>query len=90
VPAVEAIAVENGGEITVLAVNRSLEEDAELELDLQGWGGLKLLEHSQLFSEDLKAVNTADDPERVKPEPGDGKTLRRHSWNLLRYEYGEN
>ena len=86
-PAVEAVAVENGGELTVLAVNRSLEEDAELELDLQGWGKLTLLEHSRLYCEDLKAVNTAADPERVKPEPGDGRTLRRHSWNLLRYAY---
>ena len=87
-PAVEAIAVENGEELTVLAVNRSLEEDAELQLELQGWGDLRLMEHSLLFSEDLKAVNTAVEPERVKPEQGDGKTLRRHSWNLLRYRIG--
>ena len=86
-PAIEAIAVENGDELTVLAVNRSLEEDAELELDLQGWENLTLLEHSRLYCEDLKAVNTAADPERVKPEAGDGKTLRRHSWNLLRYRF---
>jgi alpha-N-arabinofuranosidase len=86
-PTVEAIAVENEKEVTILAVNRSLEEDAELDLDLQGWGKLSLIEHSQLYSEDLKAVNTAESPERVKPETGDGKTLRRHSWNLLRYKY---
>ena len=86
-PCVEAVAVENGKEITVLAVNRSLTEDAELNLDLQGWGELRLLEHSRLYSDDLKAVNTADDPERVRPEAGDGKTLLRHSWNILRYAY---
>ena len=88
-PILEAVAVENGQEITVLAVNRSLEEDVELDLDLQGWGKLSLIEHSQLYSEDLKAVNTASAPERVKPEAGDGKTLRRHSWNLLRYKFEE-
>ena len=88
-PAIEAIAVENGNELTVLAVNRSLEEDAELEPDLQGWGRLTLVEHSQLYSADLKAVNTAADPERVKPEAGDGKLLRRHSWNLLRYRFDQ-
>ncbi len=86
-PTVEAIALENGTELTILAVNRSLNEDAELELDLQGYGKLSLLEHSQLYHEDLKAVNTAAQPEQVKPEAGDGKTLRRHSWNLLRYKY---
>ena len=86
-PAVEAITVENGKELTILAVNRSLEEDAELSLDLQGWGRLSLLEHSRLYSDDLKAVNTAAEPEKVRPEAGDGKTLLRHSWNLLRYRY---
>ena len=86
-PTVEAIAVENGTELAILAVNRSLNEDAELDLDLQGYGKLSLLEHSQLYHEDLKAVNTAAQPEQVKPEAGDGKTLRRHSWNLLRYKY---
>ncbi len=86
-PCIEAIAVENGGELTVLAVNRSLAEDAELSLELQGWSGLRLIEHSALYSDDLKAVNTASDPERVRPEAGDGKTLRRHSWNLLRYAF---
>ena len=53
----------------------------------QGWDGLRLIEHSTLYSDDLKAVNTAADPERVGPEAGDGKTLRRHSWNLLRYAF---
>ncbi len=88
-PAVEAVMTVKDGELTVLAVNRSLEEDADLELELQGYGPLRLLEHSRLCSDDLKAVNTAEDPDRVKPEPGDGKTLLRHSWNLLRYRIAD-
>ncbi len=84
-PAVEAAAVVSGNELTVLAVNRSLTEDGELTLDLRGFGTPELVEHRQLWHEDLKAVNTADQPENVAPSAGDGRTLRRHSWNVLRY-----
>ncbi len=85
-PCVEAVAVVGSGELTVLAVNRSLTEDGELSLDLRGFGKPELLEHRQLWHEDLKAVNTADQPENVAPSAGDGRTLRRHSWNVLRYK----
>jgi len=85
-PTVEAAAVMSGDELTVLAVNRSLTEDGELELDLRGFGTPELTEHRQLWHEDLKAVNTADEPEKVAPSAGDGRTLRRHSWNVLRYK----
>jgi alpha-N-arabinofuranosidase len=85
-PTVEAVAVTNGDELTVLAVNRSLTEDGELSLDLRGFGEPELVEHRQLWHEDLKAVNTADKPENVAPSAGDGRTLRRHSWNVLRYK----
>ena len=85
-PCVEAVAVVNGEELTVLAVNRSLTEDGDLDLDLRGFGAPELIEHRQLWHEDLKAVNTADRPENVAPSAGDGRTLRRHSWNVLRYK----
>ena len=88
-PCVEAVAVANGAELTVLAVNRSLSEDAELDLRLTGFGAPELIEHRQLWHEDLKAVNTADAPENVAPSAGDGRTLRRHSWNVLRYRVSE-
>ncbi len=88
-PTVEAAAVVNGDELTVLAVNRSLTEDGELALDLRGFGTPELIEHRQLWHEDLKAVNTADAPENVAPSAGDGHTLRRHSWNVLRYKLKE-
>ena len=88
-PAVEAVAVVSGEELTVLAVNRSLTEDGELSLDLRGFARPELLEHRQLWHEDLKAVNTADRPDAVAPSAGDGRTLRRHSWNVLRYKLGE-
>ena len=85
-PSIEAIVVENGEEITLLCVNRSLTESAELELLLEGYGELTLAQHSCLYHDDLKAVNTADAPETVMPMSGDGKTLLPHSWNVLRYK----
>ena len=88
-PYVEAIALHDAGSVTVLAVNRSLEEDAELSLDLRGFGELTLESHLRLCCDDLKAVNTADDPQRVMPDSGDGKTLPRQSWNVLRYRCTE-
>ena len=85
-PCVEAAAVVSGDELTVLAVNRSLTKDGELDLDLRGFGTPELMEHRQLWHADLKAVNTAEKPENVAPSAGDGRTLRRHSWNVLRYK----
>lgn len=87
-PCVAAVATVDGDVLTVLAVNRSLSEDAALELEAGGFGQLSLIEHKQLYHEDLKAVNTAADPQNVVPGPGDGKTLRKHSWNVLRYRIG--
>lgn len=84
-PSAEAIATVDGDILTVLAVNRSLTEDAALELEISGFGKLELLCHEQLYHEDLKAVNTADRPDHVAPTTGDGVTLKKHSWNVLRY-----
>ena len=95
VPALEAAVAfdEASGEATVLAVNRSLSEDMELECGLRGCGGLTLAEHTVLYSGDLKAVNTADAPDAVKPSSlpvaGGAPILPKHSWNVLRYKKTE-
>lgn len=91
-PYVEAVTVANEEkrEITVLAVNRSLEESCELEVEVSGYGKLTLLEHLTLDCDDLKACNTADQPDRVAPRTvlTAGKpVLPPHSWNVLRYQY---
>lgn len=77
------------GELIVYAVNRSLDEDMELELDLQGFENYRFVEHKQLYCDDLSAVNDKDN-ERVAPtsvEINDegGIALRKHSWNMLRF-----
>ena len=91
-PYVESIVTDDPLErrLTVLAVNRSLEDDIEAEVRIQGYGELRMIRHITLRSEDLKAVNTADDPKRVVPEEKgtDGPViLDRHSWNVLVFEY---
>ena len=82
-------------EIVVFVVNRSLEEDIELELDFEDFDLVKKLEHIELYSDDLKAINTKD-KECVAPQKVDfssreasqqSVTLKKHSWNMVRFSY---
>ena len=72
-------------EMLVFAVNRSLEE--EMELVLHGFDGYRVVEHRELYCEDLKAVNTKDQ-EKVTPKcvpvSERNPVLKKHSWNMLR------
>lgn len=96
VPYVESVTVynEEKQEITVLAVNRSEHEETELELKLAGFES-KPIAHIVMDSDDLDAINTADEPERVKPHDNtlptvNGSsvhaTLPKASWNVLRFK----
>ncbi|MBO4413698.1 MAG: alpha-N-arabinofuranosidase [Clostridia bacterium] len=96
VPYVETAAVfdESAGSLTVFAVNRSLTDDIDFEIDLSDFEGYGLTSHTVLENSDLKAVNTADSPENVVPHEG-GETdvgagsavskLKKHSWNVIRF-----
>ena len=78
---------EEAGEVVVYALNRSLDENMELEVSLDEFEGYKLVEHVELYNDDLKAVNDKD-TERVAPANvpiGDKVVLKKHSWNMLRY-----
>ena len=77
-------------EVIVYAVNRSLDEDMELEIELEGFEKYRLIEHIELYAEDLKAINDSEN-ERVAPKQkdiaNDGRViLQKHSWNMLRYK----
>jgi len=95
VPYLESIAIHNeeAGEVTVFAVNRHLESAMPLEVDLRSFGSVRVLEHIVLEHDDLKATNTAANPNNVKPHNGgnasaDGSKLTallpRASWNVIR------
>lgn len=81
---------EEAGELVIFAVNRSLTEDMELTLSLEGFEGCRILEHTELYHDDLKAVNRKEQ-ETVSPRivPADGKNviLKKHSWNMIRIQY---
>ena len=91
VPFVDAAAVlAEDGSLTLFAVNRDLEQPAELATDLRSFGEFKAASHSVLHHDDMKAVNTENDPDQVKPKDvpidlQDGKIiLPAASWNVIR------
>jgi alpha-N-arabinofuranosidase len=97
VPYVEAIGIVNDEkkELTVFAVNRSLEDAVDLDIDLRDFADAKLIEHIVLEHEDMKAVNTAEAPDNVVPHThGTTKImtneavtiLNKHSWNVIRFQ----
>ena len=84
---------EAGLETPIFAVNRDLKEDIALEADLRAFGELKVLEHIVLHHDDVKAINTEENPNNVAPQEGKGGTLDGGrlevvlpslSWNVIR------
>ena len=89
-PYLEAAAVydEAASELRIFAVNRSPDASITLDLAADGFAPLQLLEHLVLRCDDLNAVNTAAQPDRIKPElvcAADGAVLPPMSWNVLRF-----
>lgn len=81
-----AILSEDENELAVFAVNRSLESECELTINLLGNSNYRSYQHIALEGNDLKAVNTADEPENVIPVVKDltGRIiLAPHSWNMV-------
>src|SRR5690606_33436638 len=69
VPALDAVATfdDSTGDLVVFAVNRSTAEDLQLELDLRGFPGLRLVEALTLSNPDHTWSATADDDSSVAP-----------------------
>ena len=91
---IESVSVwnEEKEEITILAVNRNLEEDVLLVGDIRGFEGYQLIEHVVLEHEDLKACNSSLE-EKVRPTQVNRSTiesgviesvLTKASWNMIR------
>lgn len=91
---VESVAVyhEEKDEVTIFAVNRNLEEDVKLTVDMRSMPGYQVLEHIVLEHQDLKAVN-GPGMEQVVPRAAEqSKTedgilesvLHKASWNVIR------
>jgi len=95
VPYLEATAVYNEEQesLTLFAVNRDLNDPLVLSGDIRDFAGYRVVEHIVLEHDDLKASNTADNPNRVVPHrngtaKSDGGMLEavlpKASWNVIR------
>ncbi len=68
VPLVDAAAtLSDDGGITIFALNRDMSEDITLNCDLRAFGEMKAVEHIVMHHDDVKAVNTEENPDEVKP-----------------------
>ena len=95
VPYIDAMAtLEADGSVSVFCVNRDMEEDFNLEIDLRSFGALQIKEHIILHHDDVKAVNTEENPKNVYPTQGPGGTMDGSrasihipalSWNVIRF-----
>ncbi|MBK9394648.1 MAG: alpha-N-arabinofuranosidase [Uliginosibacterium sp.] len=81
------------GRTTVFALNRHLEDEMELRVELRGLGTNRRLEHAlELFHTNMKAVNTMEAPNTVAPAQNPNvriegdvlvARLKPGSWNVL-------
>ncbi len=96
VPYVETVAVlnEEKNELTVFAVNRSLEESIDFSIDLRQFPKASVIEHIILEHADLKAVNSAKEPNQVTPHKNGVTVIKseeavaslpKQSWNVIRF-----
>lgn len=95
VPLLDATAtLGEDGSLTIFAVNRDLTEDIQLTCDLRAFGKLQPAEHLLLHHPDVKAVNTEENLDNVKPVAGQHGKLEgghfemrvpRLSWNVIRF-----
>ena len=84
---------EENGNIAVFALNRHLDEDMELRIELCHLGGQRRIEHAlELFHTDMKAANSRDKPDTVVPAENTAvrieggvliARLKPGSWNVL-------
>ena len=94
---IEAAAAYNeaANEMTVFVINRDWNDDAEFTLDAEGFKGYELVEHIELYSDDLSAANTYENQDVVVPKLNEetkfenGKVttvLKKLSWNMFRFK----
>lgn len=93
VPLLEAIAVVNDAELTIFAVNKDQQHALDFACELRGFGDYKVIEHLVMAHRDMKAVNSAAQPNTVTPQANGGATISREtvraslpslSWNVIR------
>ena len=97
VPFIESAAAydQASGELNVFVINRNWEQDITLELDVRGFEEYGFEEQIQLYSDDIDAANSYEDPDAVVPsvhaaarfEGGKVTTVaKKLSWNVFRFK----
>ena len=99
VPYIDAVAtMDQDGSVTIFMVNRDMNEDYEVQVDLRSFGTLSGASHIIMHNDNVKAVNTEESPfnvvpfETAPPKVSDGKAVIKTgplSWNVLRFSAGE-
>ena len=92
-PAIRTATVfdESKGEITVFAVNLSLNDSIDIEFSLRSFGETEVIDYIQLHDEQPLAGNTFDNPYRILPKHPEFRknqkifNLPRISWNVIRF-----
>jgi alpha-L-arabinofuranosidase len=88
-----AAVADAGGGVSLFLLNRDLEQEMKIDVEIRNFDQLALKEASALHHSDLNAVNDKAFPMRVKPEPLDKVepgskgivvTLKPASWNVIR------
>lgn len=77
------------GHVTFFAVNRHASEAIDVDLALEGFGGASIADHQVMTHTDLRATNSAENPNNVVPKPGSGAAVKdgRLSLSLPPYSY---
>ena len=79
-------------ELTIFAVNRNLQEDHELTIDVRSFSGYEVVEKIEMIADDLKTGNSLFE-ENVKPVVANDikkdsdvikANLKKASWNVIR------
>ncbi len=95
VPLLDAMATQaDDGSITLFCVNRDMTEDFALDVNLRGFENMRIDEHIMLHHDDVKAINTEENPDNVVPIVGPGGVIDGDkarikipalSWNVIRF-----
>ena len=88
-----AVHDDKAGALTLFALNRHLKEEMPLQIRAKEFSGFAVEQAFEMHDSDLQAVNTKENPGRIKPSKlqgvrieGDGisATLAPASWNVIR------
>lgn len=95
VQAIEAAAVhqEEKDELSIFILNRDVDDDIEVTLDVRGFDGYDFVDHLEMYADDLQKENSFEHPDIIQPmlntntSMNSGKVTavtKRLSWNVIR------